>query len=113
MMWNFLKSFFLQENDELKFVYDIFGTQISSKPFSWSKIDQFKPERATAKIYTSPQKLMEFFQKKMQTYCIFVCNDSNHLALAEVNLFEKLKLDIQDLLQEKTFVYEGTIGEIV
>ena len=56
---------------------------------------------------------MEFFQKKMQTYCIFVCNDSNHLALAEVNLFEKLKLDIQDLLQEKTFVYEGTIGEIV
>ena len=102
-----------QENDELKFVYDIFGTQISSKPFSWSKIKDFKPERATAKIYTSPQKLIEFFQKKMQTYCIFVCNDSNHLALAEVNLFEKLQLNIQDLLREKTFVYEGTIGKIL
>ena len=49
----------------------------------------------------------------MQTYCIFVCNDSNHLALAEVNLFEKLQLNIQELLGEKTFVYEGTIGKIL
>ena len=106
-------SFFqiLQKDDELKFVYDIFGTQISSKPFTWFDIKKFKPERATAKIYTSPQKLVDFFREKMGTYCIFICNDSCHLALAEINLFQKLELNIPDLQSGKTFVYEGTVGK--
>ena len=81
----FPKDLKVQENDTCQFVYDLFGTQITSKPFQWCKMSDFKPERATAKIFTTPEKLIRFFQEKMETFCIFVCNDSIHLSIGQVS----------------------------
>ena len=91
------------------FVYNLFGTQISSKPFLWSKIQDFQPERATAKIFTTPEKLLKFFKEKMEAFCIFVCVDAHHLAIGEVNLAKKLSLSLEDLEAGKNAVFENIV----
>ena len=58
----FPKDVKVSEDESCTFLYDLFGTHITSKPFKWKSIDEFQPERATAKIFTTPEKLLKFFQ---------------------------------------------------
>lgn len=94
---------------EVSFVYDLFGTRISSKPFPWQNVDKFQSERATAKIYTTPEKVVKFFREKMQSFCIFISSQDSYLSLAEVNLGKRLELNTDDLLAGKLAVYEGIL----
>ena len=90
-------------------MYDLFGTQITSKPFSWTTIEDFKPERATAKIFTTPERLLRFFNEKMKSFCIFVIVAESYLAIAEVNLNKALNLNLEDLKMGKLAVFEGIL----
>ena len=88
-------------------MYDLFGTQITSKPFMWKSIEKFKPERATAKIFTTPERLLKFFNEKMKSFCIFVTVAENYLAIAEIDLNQALKLKLEDVKMGKLAVFEG------
>ena len=106
----FPKDVKVAETDDCHFSYDLFGTQISSKPFKWSKLEDFKPERATAKIFTSPENLVQYFNQAMDVFCFFVNVSSNNLALAEANLSNMIQFgDIDDLKAGKLFVYEKVL----
>ena len=103
----FPKDVKVDETEDCHFSYDLFGTQISSKPFKWSKIEDFKPERATAKIFTSPENLVQYFNQAMDVFCFFVNVRNDSLALAEANLSHMIQIgDIDDLKAGKLFVYE-------
>ncbi len=111
----FPKDVHVRENEQLNFSYDLFGTQISSKPFTWPLIGQFQSERATAKICTTPEKLKKFFLQKMSTFCIFVTaggsgsTSSKYLSLAEVNLSKVLPIDLEEIAKGKLSHYEGVL----
>ena len=106
----FPKDVKVSSTDEIHFTYDLFGTQISSKPFYWTKIDAFNPERATAKIYTTPEKLVQFFNEKMKLFCFFVTVQSQSLALAEVDLSKLVEMkNIEDLKAGKLFLFESVL----
>jgi hypothetical protein len=83
----------MSDTDPCTFVYDLFGVQIKSCTFNWPEIDKFKPERATAKIFTTPERLVKFLsQQKSQLFCIFILSDDQRLALAEIDLVKVLKV---------------------
>ena len=73
----FPKDVKVSEDESCTFLYDLFGTHITSKPFTWKSINEFQPERATAKIFTTPEKLLKFFAEKMKAFCIFICTANN------------------------------------
>ena len=62
----FPKDVKVNEDESCTFLYDLFGTHITSKPFKWKSIDEFQPERATAKIFTTPEKFSKFFAEKLK-----------------------------------------------
>ena len=103
----FPKDVKVNEDESCTFLYDLFGTHITSKPFTWKSINEFQPERATAKIFTTPEKLLKFFTEKMKAFCIFVCTANNdYLSIAEVDLNKALKLSLEDLKMGKLAVFE-------
>ena len=106
----FPKDVKVSPKESCQFTYDLFGTQISSKPFHWTKIEEFNPERATAKIYTTPEMLVQFFNEKMKLFCFFVTFQSQNLALAEVDLSKLVEMkNIEDLKAGKLFLYESVL----
>ena len=106
----FPKDVKVAETDDCHFAYDLFGTQISSKPFKWPKIEDFKPERATAKIFTSPENLIQYFNQGMDLFCFFVNVPNVNLALAEANLSQMIQNeDLEDLKAGKLFIYEKVL----
>ena len=100
----------MDPSENCTFLYDLFGTQITSKPFACKSIDEFKPERATAKIFTTPDRLLKFFTEKMKSFCIFVSVMEHYLAVAEIDLSKALKLNLEDLKRGKLEEFEGILN---
>lgn len=96
------------DNVKLCFVYDLFGTQITSKPFTCAKIHQFNPERATAKIYTSPDVLVQFFNEKMTNFRIRIIDEKEHI-LAEAHVPKLFNLNMTELESGKLAVFEKIV----
>lgn len=102
----FPKDIKVSGNEYGHFCYDLFGTQITSKKFQFSKLEDFKPERATAKLFTTPEKLVRFFNTKLNRYTFYVTATStnNELAYAEVDLSDLIKdCDLDELQSGKLF----------
>ena len=101
----FPKDVKVSEDESCTFLYDLFGTHITSKPFKWKSIDEFQPERATAKIFTTPEKLLKFFQGYITRFFQPVCPYLGSMTLllleckGQQTSGSSRKYQFQDLLQ--------------
>ena len=108
----FPKEIKLSENEYGNFCYDFFGTQITSKEFQFSKMEDFKPERATAKLFTTPEKLIRFLKTKLNHYRFYVVTTDKNIdvAYAEIDLSDLIKESDSDELQDgKLFVKDAIL----
>ena len=108
----FPKEIKVSENEYGNFCYDLFGTQITSKEFQFSKMEDFKPERATAKLFTTPEKLIRFFKTKLNHYRFYVVTTDKNVdvAYAEIDLSDLIKdSDLDELQDGKLFVKDAIL----
>ena len=74
------------DEELLTFTYDLFGVQIKSCPFTANTEKQFKPERATAKLFTTPETCYDFFKNHVEPFEIAVTSGDSKLCIAKVVL---------------------------
>ncbi len=98
------------DKDQLTFNYDLFGVEIKSCPFTVESVSKFKPERATAKLFTTPEKCLNYFKNIMEPFEISVSMGNSKLSSAVINLASLLPLDLANLAEEeKLAVFEGLV----
>ena len=75
-------------------------------------MEDFKPERATAKLFTTPEKLIRFFKTKLNHYRFYVVTTDKNVdvAYAEIDLSDLIKENDLDELQDgKLFVKDAIL----